>query len=61
MGEKNEIIYQPESTGIQLARFDYFDEYRIDTMPDLLEGNIEAYATRQNFFVKKQSNNSFCW
>jgi hypothetical protein len=56
VGEKNEIIYQPESTGIQLARFDYFDEYRIDTMPDLLEGNIEAYAVRQNFFVKKQSN-----
>jgi len=56
VGENNEIVYHPEGVGIQRARFDYFDEYRIDTMPDLLEGNIEAYAVRQNFFVKKQSN-----
>ena len=56
VGENNEIVYQPESTAIQPARFDYFDEYRIDTMPDLLGGNIEAYAVRQNFFVEKQLN-----
>jgi hypothetical protein len=56
VGETNEIVYQPESNGIKPVIFDYYDEYRIDTMPDLLEGNIEAYAVRQNFFVKKQSN-----
>ena len=54
VGEKNEIVHNPEGgVGFLPATFDYYDEYRIDTMPDLLEGNIEAYAVRQNFFVEK--------